>query len=170
MREKINKIILGIFIVCVLASFSASFAYSKELKIGYVDIRRAFYEYERTKTLEDELMEMTTDRQNIRDTLVKELTQLNDEAELLKGEAKAKKQKEVDEKFLELQAFDKDLRKRILNKKNDMFREVIDEVQRVATDIGEIGGYDFVIDSRNIMYANEKYDLTDKVIEQLNRQ
>ncbi|MFC1570162.1 OmpH family outer membrane protein [Candidatus Omnitrophota bacterium] len=170
MRERIKKIILGIFIVCVLTSFSEAFAYSEDIKIGYVDIRKAFYEYERTKTLEEELTAITEDNQVERKKLVEELTQLNDEGELLSGKAKAEKQKEVDAKFLQLQDFDKDLRQKLLNKKNDMFREVIDDIQKVSTDMGEIGGYDFIIDSRNIMYANEKYDLTEEVIKRLNKQ
>lgn len=156
--------------MCVLVAVSASFAYSQELKIGYVDIRRAFYEYERTKTLEEGLTAITEDSQEERSKLVGELTQLNDEGELLSGKAKEQKQKEVDVKFLQLKDFDKDLRQKLLNKKNDMFREVIDDIQKVAVEIGEKGEYDFIIDSRNIMYAMEKYDLTEEVVKQLNKQ
>jgi Skp family chaperone for outer membrane proteins len=51
-----------------------------------------------------------------------------------------------------------------------MFREVIADIQKIVDDMGENGGYDYILDSRNIMYAREDSDLTDQVIAELNKQ
>lgn len=167
---KINKKIFAFcLIVSIILGFSIIPAQAAELKIGYVDIRKAFYEYEKTKTLEAELNDLTEDSQGKRDKMIQEITKLRDEGELLAGSAREKKQQAIDVKLTELQEFDKTTRQKLLNKKNDMFRKVIDDIQVVAEDIGKKGSYDFVMDSRNIMYAIEKYDLTEEVIKRLNK-
>jgi outer membrane protein len=50
-----------------------------------------------------------------------------------------------------------------------MFREVVDDIQKVVDDFGKKGKYDFILDSRNIMYGKEEFDLTDAVIKRLNK-
>ena len=158
-----------ILAVCIVFSFAISPAYSAELKIGYIDIRRAFYEYEKTKTMEIGLNEFSEVSQDKRNTMIAEVNKLRDESELLAGKAKIKKEKQTELKFAELQEFDKTARQELLNKKNDMFRVVVDDIQVVADDLGKKGQYDFIIDSRNVMYGLEKYDLTDEVIQRLNK-
>lgn len=169
MSRNAKKTCMMMLVACIMLSFVISPAYSAELKMGYVDIRKAFYEYERAKTMEAELNDFTEDSQAKRDKMVASITKIRDEGELLSGKAKVKKQKELALKLTELQETDKTIRQKLLNKKNDMFRQVIDNIQVVAEDIGKKGGYDFVIDSRNVMYAKEKYDLTDEVIKRLNK-
>jgi len=150
-------------------SILASAGYCKELKIGYVDLRKAFYEYQKTQTLEKNLNKLTETSQERRNKKIEAITKLRDEVELLSGAARNKKEKEIDEKLVDLQDFDRTTRQDLLNKKNDMFREVVDDIQKIVENMGKKGGYDYVIDSRNIMYANEAYDLTEQVLKQLNK-
>ena len=138
-------------------------------KMAYVDLRRTFYEYEKTKTMEDQLSGLTEDRQKERDKMVTKITKLRDKAELLSGDARNKKQSEIDNELVKLQEFDRTTRQELLTKKNDMFREVVEDIQKVVKDLGKKEGYDYIFDSRNIMYAKENFDLTDKVIKQLNK-
>ncbi|MEA3489437.1 MAG: OmpH family outer membrane protein [Candidatus Omnitrophota bacterium] len=155
----------GLVASCVLAAPG----YSADVKIGYVDLRQAFYEYDKTKNMEQELAAFTEDTQEKRTKMIEGITKLRDEAELLSEEAKRKKQGEIDNKLSELQEFDRGTRQTLLNKRNDMFREVIDDIQVVVKTMGKEGGYDYVLDSRNIMYANETFDLTEEVLKRLNK-
>ncbi|MFH1798160.1 MAG: OmpH family outer membrane protein [Candidatus Omnitrophota bacterium] len=160
--------VLGLLCCCLFAPQG----YSKvdtAIKIGYVDLRRAFYEYEKTKSLESELTKLSDEFQNERTGEVKEITKLRDEAELLKDESKGKKQGEIENKLKELQDFDRRTRQELLDKKNDMFRKVIDDIQGVVERLGKKNDYDYVLDSRNIMYGREGYDLTNEVLSELNK-
>ena len=158
-----------IFVVVLLVSvFIAPAGYSKELKVGYVDLRQAFYEYDKAKNMEGELNSLTEDRQGERNGKVQIITKLQDEAELLNGGARANKQKEIDAQLMDLQEFDIRTRQELLNKKNDMFRKVIDDIQKVVEAMGKTGKYDYILDSRNIMYSNETYDMTGEVVKKLN--
>jgi outer membrane protein len=144
-------------------------AYAAEAKLGYVDLRRAFYEYEKSKTYDKDLNAVTNTRSDERGTLVTAIRKLRDEAELLNEQARAAKQQELDAKITELNEFDKKTREELLTKKNDMFKEVIEDIQAIVINIGKAEGYDYILDSRNIMFAKEEYDLTEKVLAELNK-
>jgi outer membrane protein len=160
-----------LFVVClVVFGLIVPAGFCKDLKVAYVDLRKAFYEYEKTKSLEEELNSLTQESQNKRNVMIEEITKLRDQAELLSGEKLEEKQKELDEKLTELQNYDREMRQTLLNKKNDMFRQVIDDIQKIVEGIGEKESYDYVLDSRNIMFADEQYDLTDRVITELNKE
>ncbi|MBD3380343.1 MAG: hypothetical protein GF408_07785 [Candidatus Omnitrophica bacterium] len=155
--------------VAIMLVFGLAGTACAEDKMGYVDLRRAFYEYEQTKQFEESLNELTEQRQEKRTQMINRITKLRDEAEMLKGEAQSKKQAEIDRKLAELQTYDRETRQELLNKKNEMFRNVIDDIQKVVNEIGTKGGYTYILDSRNIMFADEQFDLTDQVIKQLNQ-
>ncbi len=164
-----GKLALVLMVIFIAASFYMPKAYAAGEKIAYVDLRRAFYEYEKTKSMETELNSLTQTRQEERNNMIAAITKLRDEGELLTGDAKSKKQKEVDAGVAKLQEFDLKTRQELLNKKNDMFREVVDDIQKVVEGIGKKEGYDYILDSRNVMYAKETFDLTDVVVKQLNK-
>lgn len=155
--------------VLITASLLSGVAYAADGKVGYVDLRRAFYEYEKTKDLETGLTSFTGERQTERTAKVQELTNLRDAAEMLKGDAREKKQQAIDGKLMELQEYDRTTRQDILNKRNEMFREVIEDIQKVVEEIGKKNGYSYILDSRNIMYAEKSLDLTDEALKELNK-
>jgi len=166
----IKKIMVVMLVGLVISSMVCGPVFAKETKIGYVDLRRAFYEYEKTKTMETELTSLTEESQTKRTGMIEEITKLRDAAEILQGDALGAKQAEIDQKLTQLQEYDRTTRQELLNKKNDMFRQVVDDIQQIVQAMGKTGGYDYILDSRNIMYSNESYDLTDTVVEQLNKQ
>ena len=156
--------------MCSIAlSMIPGMAEAKELKVGYVDLRRSFHEYQKAQTLDAELNEFAESTQVRRDTMVQNITKLRDEAELLSEKARQQKQQEMNVRIQELQEFDRDSRQIILERKDNLFKEVIDDIQKIVTDKGAKGGYDYILDSRNIMYAADKYDLTQEVINELNK-
>jgi Skp family chaperone for outer membrane proteins len=169
MRISLKKTVVLSVVGLLVLAMSAPAALCKEMKIGYVDLRRAFYEYEKTQSLEDELTALTEESNEKRNAMIEEITILRDQAEMLEGQKKAEKEQELDTKLTQLQEYDRNTRQELLNKKNEMFRKVIDDIQSIVQDMGEEGDYDYVLDSRNIMYSPDKYDLTDKVLEELNK-
>lgn len=165
----LRKMFVVLTIAAIFALMSAG-AYAAEGKIGYVDLRKAFYEYNKSKNFETQLNDATGKREGDRAKLVEEITKMRDELQMLQADAKTKKQGEVDTKIAALQDFDRETRQQLLTKKNDMFKEVIDDIQKIVEAMGKSGGYDYIMDSRNIMYGKPEYDLTAQVITQLNSQ
>jgi outer membrane protein len=168
MKRTAGLIICAIAILCA-GPMRAGAEGPGDLKVGYVDLRRAFFEYEKAKELDNELNEFAEATQVKRDAMVQNITKLRDEAELLSEGARQKKQTEMEESIQELQQFDRESRQILMERKDDLFREVIEDIQKVVLDKGTAGGYDYILDSRNIMYAAEKYDLTQEVVSELNK-
>jgi outer membrane protein len=169
MKKITASICAAIMVFSTLVCFSPDLANAKELKVGFVDLRKAFYDYEKAKTMDADLNEFAEATQQKRDTMVQDVTKLRDEIELMDGETRERKQKEMEAKIRELQEFDRDSRQIILERKDNLFREVMDDIQKVVTEKGTSEGYDYVLDSRNIMYADDKYDLTEEVVAELNK-
>lgn len=168
MKKMGRKTVVMFMVAAVLFLMKPSFVMAENGKVGYVDLRKAFYEYDKTKTMKDSIDDLTEDRQAKRDKMIEAISKLRDEAELLTGSAKEKKMKQINDKSLEIQEFEREARQELLGKENDMFKEVVEDIQKVVEKLGKEDEYDYIFDSRNIMFANEKYELTDQVIKKLN--
>ena len=170
MKKISSKIILVSLVAFLCFALVAPVTFAAELKIAYVDLRRAFYEYEKSKAFDQDLTAVTTERTEQRNKMVEDIRKMRDAAEMLSEEAKTQKQTEIDQNITELNNYDRDTRQELLNKKNDMFKEVIEDIQGIVENIGKENEYDYVLDSRNIMYSKEGFDLTDQVLVELNKE
>jgi len=164
-----RKIIASCIIILLVSSLLAPVVSAQALKIGYVDLRRTFYEYEKRKSLDDDLNAVTTKKTEDRNKMVEQIRKMGEELEMLNDKARASKQKEIDEKINKLGEYDRDARQELSKRQNDIFREVIDDIQKIVSNIGKKENYDYILDSRNIMFSKETYDLTDRVIKELNK-
>ena len=170
--EKINvgKVVKVFSALVIAFAVALPGAYAKELKMGQVDLRRAFYEYEKSKTFDKQMNDVTAKKTEERNKKVEEIKKMKEAVDLLNNDAKAAKQKEIDAKITALAEFDRTVRQELVTKKDEMFREVIGDIQKVVDAIGKQDGYDFVLDSRSVMYsANGGNDITEKVLLELNK-
>ncbi|MBF0493699.1 MAG: OmpH family outer membrane protein [Candidatus Omnitrophica bacterium] len=163
-----KKTLFVLLLVFAIAGLSLQGAFAEGQKIGVVDLRKAFYDYDKSKTFDKQLTDMTNAKTDDRNKMVEGIRTLRDEISFLSAEEKAKKQKDLDDKINALNEFDKNVRQDILNKKNDMFKEVIDDIQNVVNKVGAEDKYDYVFDSRSVMYSKGGDDITAKVLTKLN--
>ena len=167
--SKMNKTFIAVIAVIIVGMFLVSPASAEAIKIGYVDLRRAFYEYEKSKNFDTELTKLTNERGEKRNKMVDEVRKMRDASELLSDSAKTDKLKQLNVKITALNKYDANTRKELLDKKNEMFRVVIGDIQKIVEDIGARDKYTYVFDSRNIMYSQKQDDLTDQVVARLNK-
>jgi outer membrane protein len=156
--------------------FASSLAFS-QAKIGYVD----------SKIIIDQ-MEDAKDAQKNLDILVSEwktqLQQLSDSLNAMKDDYEKKKLILTDNIKKQREEAISNLEKRIsdfkqskfgengeyFQKQNDLMKPVQDKVFKAIQDVAKEGGYDFVFDRSSeltLLYMNDKYDLTQKVIRKL---
>jgi len=169
MERLIGKltVLMAMVIVMSLVAGPVLAQQSATLKIGYVDLRKAYFDYEKRKTLEKELEDVGNAKKTEQDKLIDEVKTMSGEAELANDAAKAEKNKQLDAKKAQLAEFVKNARQEYMTKQNDMFKQVIDDIEKVTQDIGKQEGYDYIVDSRNVMFAKPEYELTDKVLKEL---
>ena len=78
-----KKIITIVTAVVIVTGMFAVAAQAAEMKIGYIDLRRAFYEYEKSKSFDEELRSVTEERDAQRNQMIEELRKMRDESEFL---------------------------------------------------------------------------------------
>jgi outer membrane protein len=78
--------------------------------------------------------------------------------------------RELDQKIVDLRTQKFGQNGELFNKQNELMKPVQDRVFKVVQDVAREEGYDYVFDKSGdilLMYANEKYDLTQKIFAKL---
>ncbi len=153
-------------ILCCLNSFAED-----TLKIGYVDINRAFKAYDEAK---GEFIK--TEKEKGRDEHArreKKIRKLDEEfkkkASILTEEEKGERSKDIQKKIEELVEFDRAYRE----KEQEYIRKALTEIYQVIEKIGEKEGFDLIIEERSIfgktiiLFGKKSLDMTDKIIKEL---
>jgi outer membrane protein len=167
MKKVIALAVVAMFVAGMF--FGVAQASAKEYKIGYVDLAKVFDEYKKTKDSEKNLEAKGKAKEADRNKMVEELRKLKDEQALLSEKAKAEKQAVIDSKIKVLQDFDRTTRDALVKERNDMLGSILKEIEKVVTDYSKANGYDFILNSRMLLYGGEQYDLTNEVLTRLNK-
>jgi outer membrane protein len=161
-----RKIILFTFVSIFLISGLA--IGQSQGKIGFVDLTRAFDEYQKTKDFDKDLEKKGDIKQEQREELVKDIRKLRDEVELMNETAREKKERDIESKIRTLQEFDQDAKATLTKERDDMVRDILREMNSVIQEYGEKNGYLLILNDRVLLYADKAEDLTDEIIKILN--
>lgn len=170
---KISFAAIAALIIFTVVSYS-------QQKIGYVDSKVIL------ETLQD-ARDAQTNLDNFVQKWKLELQSLNDSLVMMKDDyekkkliltEKVKQQMEEDIKLQEKKVTDFKQNKfgengEYFQKQQELMRPVQDRVFKAIQDVAKEGGYDFVIDRSTqlmLLYMNDRYDLTQKVIKKLESQ
>lgn len=148
---------------------SLEVASAKEYKIGYVDLAKVFDEYKKTKDSEKMLEEKGKIKEGERKKFVDELRRLKDEQALLSEKAKTEKQTIIDNKIKNLQDFDAKTRDELIKERNNMLGLILKDIEKVVAEYSKANGYDYILNSRMLLYGGEGYDLTNEILSRLNK-
>jgi len=158
-------------IIAMLAlSFSFAVpAWARLEKVGYVDVAKIFDEYQKTKDNDAKLQAAGKKKEEERDAVVHEIRRLKDEQALLAEDAREKKQEAIDAKIRELQDFDAAARRELGEQRNIKVREIFKDIDDVVQRYGERKAFDLILNDRVLLYRNARFDVTQEVLEELNR-
>ena len=163
----ISKLVIMAFFVS-LSLAAVNMARAAEGKIVYMDLGKVFDEYNKTKDLDKQLEAKSSAKQGERDKLVAEIKKIKDELDLAADKDKAKKQAAVEEKLKKLQDFDRESRDGLRKDRDDMARTILKEIKDNIDEIAKKEGYDYILDSRAVLFGSDANNLTDRVIKILN--
>jgi len=163
-----DKKFVGVLIIIFCLALSGS-AFCAELKIGYVNMRKVFYEYKKTKEFNKELEKEDTKVKEEIEKRTQGVRKFRDEMDLLSKEAQKKREPEMRQKIMDLDDFRKNKVDGILQKKEEMFKEIRNDIIDVSGEYSKKKGYDIVFDEALFVYSLKKYDITDDIIKKLNK-
>lgn len=179
----------------VVATFLAVPVLAADLKIGVVDMSKAFSEYYKTKDANARLQENAakakeelSERLSALKKLADDLEKIRKEAQdpVLSEEIRARKRSEFESKANEMRSLDKDIQDFKQRREGQLQQEgmqqrkgLYDEILKTVVDKGKADGYDLVFDKSGVsaslmpflIHAKEgvAQDFTPEVIVELNK-
>ena len=171
-----RKPITMLTVILLFSSISLVFA---ELKIGYVDSQKIMAQYQEAIDAQNRLEEIRNQYQAEYENKVREYQEMAQEIDsqslLLSEEKKKEKLRLLQEKATEIDQYKFEKLNpeggEFYRKNQEIFKPVIDKINLVIQKIGRVEEYDYIIDasSGSLLHALPKYDLTEQVLEELNR-
>jgi len=156
-------VLLSVAAPCFAADQTASAS-----RIGVVNVDLVFREYDRTKSSEAKLEELSNAKQTEREKRVSEIRGMKEELLLLNQESRSERQQAIDEKMKDLAEFDRDTKDKLFKQREDLFKEILDEIEAVVTAYAKDKGFDLILSERAMLYRMDAMDLTDEVLKTLN--
>lgn len=149
------------------ACLAAPAAAESVRKLGFIDVDRVYRESKQAQSIQAKLDEEFAPRQ-------KRLEQMQQEAAGLERKAAAAKGKARDGLLSDLQQRNQTLRGEQAKlaedydlRRNEEFAALQRNADRVMIDLAKKEGYDLIV--HDVIFINAKFDITDKVIREMNR-
>jgi Skp family chaperone for outer membrane proteins len=163
--KRFSVLLLGVFFGLVVLTGKVLAAD----KLGYVDLSRAFSEYSKTKDYDKVLEEKQNAYTTERDKKVAEIKQLQDKLNLLSDKEKEAKKGDLEVKVTALQEFDRQKQTDLRKDQDEKMKDILKDIEEAVKNYSEKEGYTLVFNDRVLVYQNKSMDITDKVIEILNK-
>jgi len=164
MRICLKVILASIF----LLSVSVPVFGESQGKIGYVNLSRAFDEYQKTKDFDKELEKKGDMKQDERERLVQDIRKMREELEMMNKSAREKKEADIEAKIKSLQEFDQEAKTDLTDDRDNMVKDILKEMGDVIKEYGEKNGYSIILNDRVLLYGDSGMDLTNEFIKILN--
>lgn len=166
---KINFKIL--FVVFALPLFA-------EQKIGYIDSQEILAKYQRAQEIRNEFQSKVDEWKKEVNRLQNELEKLQKSLEtqsfMLTEEARMRKIQEIQQKKADLEkyindVYRKDGKAEALNK--ELMQPLLAEIDTIVSEIAKEEEFTFILDASTgvVLYADDMYDVTSRILEELNR-
>ncbi len=141
-----------------------------KIKIGFVNFEKAFNDYYKTKEGNAILAKEKSAKEDEGRKLVDQINKMRKEAELLSQEAKKTKEEAIREKIRELREFTEISRQGLVQKRNDMWRDIFEEIRKVVKAKAEKEEFSLIFDDKALLYKMDALDITDEIISELNKE
>jgi outer membrane protein len=160
------------FMLCVLGSIS-----SAQMKIGFINSEAIMQQLPEAQDAQKQLDALVADWQGEITKMQGEIQKRFEDYDRKKLIMSDKRRAEVEKEIQDLDRSMVDFRTRkfgtngeLFTKQNEMMKPIQDKLFKAIKDVADEEGYDYVFDkgsSTLLMYANEKHDVTNKVIAKL---
>ena len=175
------KTLLGLVLAAgLLAGGLAGVARAEDiLKLGYVDTARIFEQYkvaqDAQKQFDREVETWNRELTDLKNEIAKLKQELDNQKLVLSDAKRQEKEAALSRKQSDYQAKVDEVwgpKGKATQRNEELVKNVIDKVKKVLDTLAQKDGYTLILDaaSNRILYGIKSYDLTDRVVEQLNQE
>lgn len=162
---------LNVMVILLVAVFlmTASMAQAEVKKVGTLNIRLVFDNYEKTKDYDKVLEEQYTKYETERSGKTEVIQEKQGKLSLLKEEEKQKAEEELQNLINELQQYDREQQTDLTKKRDERIREIMLEIEQIVGEYAEKEKFDFILNSNVLIWQNsEVVDISEKITGVLN--
>ena len=148
-------------------------ALAEEVKLGYVDLRRALHETEDGRKAETSLKKVFDQKQKELDEqqedVKKAIEDLNKKRTLLPADTVRQKEGELQERVAKVQQTYMRHQQDLAAKEEEATRPIVDRLQRIIAKIAAAENFTMILDkNQGVVFAKPHLDLTNEVIRRYN--
>ena len=158
-----RRIIGCLLVLTVMMSFSST-CFSKDLKIGYVDIFRVFNDYEKTKDYDKNLEKRKGDAEKKLEKKKETIEKLQGKLSLLKEDERAKEEEKLNKEVKEYRDLERGAFADIRKERDDKMKDIVEDIDVIVKDYAKKNGFDLVVNSNAVLYGAKAMDVTDEIL------
>jgi outer membrane protein len=138
-------------------------------KFAYVDLSKTFSEYGKTKDYDKVLGDKENAYTAERDKKIADIKQFQDKMNLLSDKEKETKKDDLETKIKALQDYDRQRQADLRKEQDEKMKEILKDIEDAVKKYSEKEGYTMVFNDRVLVYQTKDLDITDKILEILNK-
>ena len=163
-----RKLVVGLLGVVFVLTVFMGLSYAAD-KFAYIDLTRTFSEYGKTKDFDKALTDKESGYTKERDAKVEEVKKLQDKFSLLSEKEKESKKNEIETKTKNLQDYDRQKQTDLRKEQDEKMKELLKDIEGAVKTYAEKEGITLVFNDRVLVYQTKSLEITDKIIEILNK-
>ena len=144
-----------------------------DAKIGYVSVEKILTEAPQVKAVNDSMLERFGGRKTELEEMEKEINEMQENYkrnELVMTEDKLNELKnDIIAKIQDFKQKEAVLQQEVATVRNQELAVLQQSVRSIIDDIAKAEKYDLILTSEGVAYANEKLDISDKVLKRMNK-
>jgi len=138
-------------------------------KFATIDLGKVFSEYSKTKQYDKVLLDKQNSYETDRDKMVSDIKAFQSKIEVLSDKEKEGKKGEMETKIKSLQEFDRKKQTDLRKEQDERMKEILKDIEDTVKLYAESQGLTYVINDRVLVYKDKTLDITDKILETLNK-
>ncbi len=165
--------VIAFFGLFILGSAPSGFTQTTSLKLGSLDLDKIQEKWDKWQVAQKEITNLISSKR-------KELYEKNQELmqsyesfrlqkELLPADSAKERMDKLELERKKLRDKDTEDAKAVEDKKNALINPLMEELKKVIESVAKEGNSSFIFARRILFYVDEGFDITDKVLERLNK-
>lgn len=166
--------LIGFILILSVSIFSVQ-AFAEDQKIGFVNMNYALQNVEAGKTaismLEKEAQAKKKAFSSEEAALNKMAEEFKKQSLVMSEEAKAKKQQELQEKYMKVQQMGAQSEMELRKKEMELTKPIVQKLRVIISDLAKQKGYSMVLEKNEntVLFSQDKDELTNEVISLYNK-
>jgi outer membrane protein len=159
-----RKLLVCAVVLGLLSPISFT-VFSKELKIGYVDVFKIFNEYEKTKEYDKKLEEKKNTAEKDLEKKKESLEKMQTKLDVLKAEEKTKEQAKITDAVKEYRELERKTFFDIKKERDDKMKEIVEDINKIIEDYAQKNGFDLIVNQNALLYGAKVMDITTTILD-----